>query len=125
MKISVCKTFQFDAAHFLPNYEGKCKNLHGHTWLLEVEVSLMLPFDLISEGPKQGMVIDFGDLKEVVQREVIDKLDHTLLNDVIENPTAENILLWIERVLGSFGEELCVTRLRLYETPGSFAELKL
>ena len=121
MEMSVCKIFRFDAAHRLPNYEGKCSNLHGHTWTLEVEVS----GNLVLGGPKQGMLIDFGDLKGVVQQEIIEELDHAFLNDVISNPTAENILLWIWKKLGGFGEELKVTRLRLYETPGSFAELRV
>lgn len=120
MKMSVCRMFRFDAAHHLPNYEGKCSRLHGHTWVLEVEVS----GNLVLGGSEQGMVIDFSDLKGIVQQEIIEELDHTLLNDLISNPTAENILLWIRKKLGSFGEELKVTRLRLYETPDSFAELK-
>jgi len=118
MKASITKIFSFDAAHLLPNYEGKCSRLHGHTFTLEVEVSGRL----IQSGPKQGMVMDFGDLKSAVQNYVIDKLDHTLLNDTIPNPTAENILLWIEAQLQClpFG---MLSRLRLYETPDSCAEL--
>ena len=120
MKMSVCKAFRFDAAHYLPNYEGKCKNLHGHTWTLEVEVS-GVP---IPDGSKQGMVMDFGDLKVAVQQKVIDVLDHTLLNDTISNPTAENILLWVHDKLQCLPYGM-LCRLRLYETPDSFAELRL
>jgi len=124
MKMSICRKFRFDAAHYLPNYEGKCKNVHGHSWTLEVEVTSILARVLIQEGPKQGMVADFVDLNSVVQGKVIDILDHRLLNDVIPNPTAENILLWVRDKLYfiPLGE---LTRLRLYETPESFAELKL
>ena len=120
MKMSICKTFGFDAAHRLPYYEGKCFVLHGHSWVLEVEVS---GTPILLEGPKVGMVMDFGDLKTAVQREVIDRLDHTLLNDTISNPTAENILMWIWNKLRClpFG---MLSRLRLYETRDSFAELR-
>lgn len=120
--ISVCKTFTFEAAHYLPNYEGKCRNIHGHSFTLEIEVSGTHQV-LIGEGPKQGMVMDFGDLKEVVQREVIEKLDQTLLNDTIANPTAENILVWIRHKLECLPYGM-LRRLRLYETPDSYAELK-
>ena len=111
--MKVCKIFRFDAAHFLPNYDGKCKNMHGHGWVLEVEV----------EGPvyASGMVIDFAMLKSVVNKNVIEHLDHQLLNDIIDLPTCENILLWVaERLLLGSPSHLC--RLRLYETPDSFAE---
>jgi len=118
MGMSVCKTFRFDAAHYLPNYEGKCSQMHGHTWVLEVEVSGSVGSD--------GMVIDFAELKGIVNREVIDKLDHTLLNDTFENPTAENMLrrIW-NTLLQAIGNTSMVslTRLRLYETPDSFAEM--
>ena len=119
----VCKIFRFDAAHYLPNYVGKCSRLHGHTWTLEVEVSSS---KLISTGSEAGMVIDFGELKKAVNREIIDKLDHTLLNDTIENPTCENLLEWIWKALfpWSYHEGgVVLERLRLYETPDSFAEL--
>ena len=118
----VCKTFRFDAAHYLPNYEGKCKNLHGHSWTLEVEVS---SDELIRFGSGAGMVVDFAKLKDVVNREVIDRLDHTLLNDTVENPTCENLLEWIWKALWSIHEGgVVLERLRLYETPDSYAEVR-
>ncbi len=119
MRVKVCKSFSFDAAHYLPNYEGKCKNLHGHTWKLEVEVS-----GLVDQAT--GMVIDFVQLKKAVNREVISLLDHVLLNDRVGNPTCENLLDWIwkalyPRSLHEGGVKL--ERLRLWETPDSFAEI--
>ena len=122
--MQACKIFRFDAAHYLPNYEGKCKNLHGHTWTLEVEVS---SDELIQSGSEAGMVIDFGKLKEAVNREVIGKLDHTLLNDTIENPTCENLLEWMWKALFPWSiheGRVVLERLRLYETPDSFVELR-
>lgn len=85
--MNICSEFYFDAAHLLPNYDGRCANLHGHTYKLEVVVS--------GSVGKNGMVIDFGDLKKIVNKTVIDKLDHTNLNDMFDNPTAENIVVWI------------------------------
>ena len=113
----VCKIFRFDAAHYLPEYEGKCRQLHGHSWTLEVEV----------EGPvgEGGMVVDFAELKQLVDEKVIRHLDHRLVNDVISVQTAENILLWVWEQLDGFGPPWCLARLRLYETPDSFAEVKI
>jgi 6-pyruvoyltetrahydropterin/6-carboxytetrahydropterin synthase len=117
----VCKIFRFDAAHFLPGYEGPCAALHGHGWVLEVEV----------EGPigSGGMVLDFALLKRCVWAEALMYLDHHLLNDLIKMPTAENILLWVAQRLQSTEawtpSENPLSRLRLYETPDSFAELEL
>ena len=118
----VCKIFRFDAAHYLPNYEGKCSRLHGHTWTLEVEVSSS---KLISAGSEVGMVVDFAKLKNAVNREILNRLDHTLLNDTVENPTCENLLEWIWKALFSIHEGgVVLERLRLYETPDSFAEVR-
>lgn len=71
---------EFAAAHFLPNHAGPCANLHGHTWLVEVTVR--------SGDLRDGMVIDFIDVKAIL-RELLP--DHSLLNDIIQNPTAENM----------------------------------
>lgn len=83
----ITKCFTFDAAHALTRYYGKCENLHGHTYRLEVTV----------EGPVRdnGMVVDFLLLKRVVKRQVLDQLDHQNLNDHFDNPSAENIAVWI------------------------------
>ena len=129
MEVSVCKVFSFDAAHYLPVYDGKCQNLHGHRWVLEVEVS----------GPvgENGMVVDFVHLKNLVNDEVINFLDHTCLNEVlvgkmedslgVVNPTCENLLHWIWirlSPLGTWQRRVRIERLRLYETPDSFAEIR-
>ena len=83
----VSKKLSFDAAHFLPNYEGKCKDVHGHTWKVEVACSGDLREDT-------GMVVDFKELKKFLEW-VEDRFDHKLLNDFIKNPTAENISKYI------------------------------
>ncbi len=81
------KRFHFHSAHFLPSYKGKCENLHGHTYKLEVTVE--------GEPNEEGMIIDFSDLKRVVKEEILDKLDHKLINDIIPIPSAEYIGIWI------------------------------
>jgi 6-pyruvoyltetrahydropterin/6-carboxytetrahydropterin synthase len=119
MNLSVCKSFTFDAAHRLPNYDGHCANLHGHQWTLEVEVW----------GPVQedsGMVLDFMVLKKMVYALVIDALDHRYLNEIYSNPTAElmlvNIAEHLKNGLNGRYPEVILRRVRLYESPGSFAE---
>ncbi len=81
------KKFSFDAAHFLPSYQGKCERLHGHTYGLLIKVE--------GEPDAEGMVIDFSLVKKLTQELVLDQLDHSLLNDIIPVPSAENIAVWI------------------------------
>ena len=72
----VLKEFEFDAAHYLPEYNGKCERLHGHTYKLVVKVE--------GTPDKEGMVIDFIRLKNIVKEEVLSKLDHACLNDILK-----------------------------------------
>ncbi len=102
--------FTFAAAHRLPRYEGPCFRLHGHNYRffvgLEGEVD-----------PQSGMITDFGVVKQVVQEHVLARVDHRDLNDVLENPTAENIARWIWEVLEPRLPGL--SEVRLYEIPDS------
>ena len=102
--------FYFAAAHRLPRYDGPCFRLHGHNYRffigLEGEVD-----------PATGMVADFGVVKERVQEHVLSRVDHQNLNDVLENPTAENIARWIWEVLEPRLQGLA--EVRLYEIPDS------
>ena len=84
----VKRVFDFEAAHELPNHPGKCRNLHGHSYRLVVTVDRPV-------APGTGMAIDFSDLKAIVRREVIDRLDHAHVNTLIDNPTAEVMAAWI------------------------------
>jgi len=119
--ISITKIFKFDAAHYLPNYDGCCKNLHGHSFRLEIEIIGSIQ----KEGSKQGMIYDFSDLKNLVNEHIIDKMDHKLLNDIFPNPTAENMLEYITTYLmGVMDNNLILTRVRLWETDTSYAEWK-
>ncbi len=83
----ITKEFTFDSAHFLPSYYGKCERMHGHTYRLQVTVD-----GAVGEN---GLVIDFVILKRIVKKQVLDKLDHQVINDVIEVASAENTAIWI------------------------------
>lgn len=123
-RVAVTKSFSFDAAHRLDQYEGKCKFLHGHTYRLEITVS--------GRPNEIGMVIDFADLKAIFKSEIEAKMDHRYLNEVLPqmNTTAENMIVWIweqlDRALGARGltERGCrLEALRFYETPTSWASI--
>ncbi len=85
------KEFEFDAAHNLIHYHGKCERLHGHTYKLVVKLE--------GEPDKEGMVYDFVELKRMVKERVVDKFDHAYINDIIPQPTAENIAIYIWKEL--------------------------
>ena len=122
--IKTTKSFTFDAAHYLPNHKGKCSTMHGHTYRLEVTVVRDNGM-LITGGSDDGMVIDFSDLKAVVKVEVIDKVDHKVLNEVYPfRTTAENMAAHIFQVLTDKLQPSGVTvdRIKLWETPDSYAE---
>ncbi len=85
------KQFRFEAAHVLPHHPGKCGRLHGHSYRFDVIVEGLLQVG----GPATGMVIDFDALSAIVKPAVVEKLDHASLNDIMPNPTAEHIALWI------------------------------
>ena len=106
----VSKRFRFEAAHRLPRYEGPCFHLHGHSY--ELHVTLEMPID-----PETGMTVDFFRLETAVREKVLDRLDHRSVNDTLENPTAENITLWIWEQLKSQFPQL--VEVKLYETPDS------
>jgi 6-pyruvoyltetrahydropterin/6-carboxytetrahydropterin synthase len=109
--MEIYKEFSFDSAHFLPNVPDghKCKQMHGHTYRLRVVLTGALE-------PKLGWIMDFKELKDAVSP-VIDQLDHKLINDIkgLENPTAENITVWIWEMIKPSLPQL--KRIELYETP--------
>lgn len=98
------KEFEFDAAHNLIHYHGKCERLHGHTYKLVVKLE--------GEPDIEGMVFDFVELKNIVRSRIIDRLDHAYLNDIIRQPTAENIAVFVWEQLEN---ELKKDNCRLYE----------
>lgn len=113
----ITKIFHIEAAHRLPLHHGKCQNIHGHTY--KIEITLQGP--IVSMGSSTGMIMDFNDLSQIVNRRVIQKLDHTMLNDIITVPTAEEIAEWIfheiEQELGPL-----INKVRVWETRDSFAD---
>jgi len=109
----------FDAAHFLRDYNGKCENLHGHNWKVEVYLQADKLDDL-------GMVMDFGQLKEYTKG-IMDKLDHKNINDLeyfkTHNPSSEEIARYIFNELKSnIQEKNCLLEeVRVWETDTSCA----
>ena len=132
-------------AHALHRYDGACANIHGHSYRLEVTVTGPIITDALN--PKCGMIIDFGDLKQIVQTTVLNQFDHALvLNSAVKNdvetwraaslqslfgniifvdyqPTNENLLVdFAKRIQSALPTHVTLVKLRMYETNASFAE---
>jgi 6-pyruvoyltetrahydropterin/6-carboxytetrahydropterin synthase len=107
------REFSFDAAHRLERYHGKCENLHGHTYKMSVEIE--------GSPDAEGMIVDFGHVKEIVGREVISKFDHSYLNDAIEQPSAENIARFVFERLEPLlkGPNYFLSAVQVWETRSS------
>ena len=140
-KIRLTKIFEFDAAHALWNYDGKCRNIHGHTFRLEVTIQ---GEPLQSPGhPKDGMVMDYGDLKKIVKEHIIERYDHHFIYNALSpqkdvnysqggfellrpldfQPTSELMVLEFVRILkANLPANVQLYSLRLWETPTSYAE---
>ncbi|NEQ08338.1 MAG: 6-carboxytetrahydropterin synthase QueD [Moorea sp. SIO4E2] len=90
----IYKEFRFEAAHRLPHHDGKCSRLHGHSWVGRVYVK---GNQLIEEGSKQGMIMDYGDIKTYLKPLLDNFLDHYYLNETtgLENPSSEAIAKWV------------------------------
>lgn len=85
-EVEISREYGFEAAHFIPNHKGLCKNLHGHSYTGEVVIAG-------KDLDKMGMIMDYGDLKVIINSEIESKYDHAMLNDVFEQPTAEVMVL--------------------------------
>lgn len=117
----ITKSVTFDAAHLLRDYTGKCANLHGHTYRLEVAVAGERVDDV-------GMLYDFYDLKKMIQG-VVDQLDHHFINEVPPydeiNPTAENMAYQIYQTLrqhlAAQNPRLRLKYVQIWETPSASA----
>lgn len=140
-KIRLSKDFRFEAAHSLLNYDGLCKHIHGHSYILRVTVIAEPNQD--KNSPKLGMVMDFGDLKKIVKRLIVDRLDHAFMvnkdtpkeylttNNQLFNrlevldyqPTCENMVIdFAEKIKKELPENIKLHSLKLNETANSFAE---
>jgi 6-pyruvoyltetrahydropterin/6-carboxytetrahydropterin synthase len=141
MVIRITKEFNFEAAHALHNYDGKCRNLHGHSYKLFVTVK-GTPIEDINH-PKLGMVMDFGELKKIINTLIIQKFDHTVIlngysqisnpifgHEIFENkiltpyqPTCENMAAdFAGGIKANLPSQIELVSVRLYETNTSYAE---
>lgn len=140
--IRITKIFTFETGHALYGYDGKCRNVHGHSYKLSVTV-IGTPITDKSHV-KYGMVIDFGDLKEIVKEEIVNKFDHaTVFNQntphvelakeleqrghsvilVDYQPTSENMVIdFAKKIRARLPENIRLFSLKLQETESSFAE---
>lgn len=136
-EVIVAKIFTFDCAHQLVGHNGKCANLHGHTYKLEVKIKG--PLQTQENVSSEGFVMDFADLKKIVNKLIIDQLDHAFLAMGNEpalqtlqasgskvallgfRTTAENLALYICHTLKTAG--LPMYAVILWETPSSYAEV--
>lgn len=117
--ITITRRFSFAGAHDLSKHAGKCKNLHGHEWQLEVEIAGEVCKD--SNQPHYGMIMDFGVLKNVVEDAVLQDFDHQYLNNVVEYPTAEFMITVIKNRINEYlPAGVQIYSLKLYETPNSW-----
>ncbi len=140
-KIRLTKEFRFEMAHALWDYDGLCRNIHGHSYILAVTV-IGEPIGDV-KNPKYGMVMDFGELKRIVKEEIVDPLDHTFvisthsqhnkLNEIPQmldrfevvdyQPTCENLLVdFAARMKKRLPETIELFSMKLNETANSFAE---
>lgn len=138
--IRITKEFKFEMAHALYGYDGPCKNIHGHSYVLKVCVLGEVMQD--DAHVKNGMVMDFGDLKRIVKSSIVDELDHALvLNNAAPKtdlsqfdkvvylpyqPTSENMVLdFVERIQKKLPPRVRLQSVRLYETATAYAEWNL
>ncbi|MBO5811133.1 MAG: 6-carboxytetrahydropterin synthase [Bacteroidales bacterium] len=139
--IHLTKIFRFEAAHALMGYDGRCRNIHGHSYEMRVTVKGMPIMD--DSSPKNGMVMDFGDLKRIVNEEIIDHYDHAFIinhnmpqefvDEVKRNyeriivlpyqPTTELMLIdFSKKIKSRLPEGIQLVKIFLKETEGSYAE---
>ncbi|MDX9950695.1 MAG: 6-carboxytetrahydropterin synthase QueD [Methylophilaceae bacterium] len=143
--MQITTRLEFDAGHRIPCHKSQCRNLHGHRYAIEITLS----GDIIRQenASDNGMVMDFSDVKAIARRAVVDVWDHAFLvykNDSVvldflkslpdhktvimdSVPTAENMAAEAFRILKSeyqdtYGNHLKLERVRLYETPNSWAD---
>lgn len=140
--IRITKQFNFETGHALYGYDGKCRNVHGHSYKLSVTVIGKPITD--TNHVKLGMVIDFTDLKKIVKEEIVDKFDHATVfnkntphielakeltdrghNVILANyqPTSENMVIdFSKKIANRLPENIKLHSLKLQETETSFAE---
>ena len=127
-KVYLTKEFTFDAAHHLPNYEGKCNNLHGHTYTLEVTVSGGIDLEDIGKEDVTSndlMVMDFVDLDNIVKKTILSHHDHADLNTLYDYPTAEVMVIYIYTIIkANLLLSVKLESVKLWESSKNFAEYR-
>lgn len=139
--IRVTKEFRFEMAHALYGYDGPCKNIHGHSYSLSV--SIIGKINHKKNHPKNGMVVDFSELKKSVKSNIVDKFDHALVLNassphkkiakknnafgkvilVNYQPTCENLLIdFVKKIKPRLPKNIHLHHLCLRETSTSYAE---
>ena len=140
--IRITKEFSFEAAHLLEGYDGLCSQIHGHSYCLQVTVE-GTPSTTVGDS-KEGMVMDFGELKGIVNKSVVERFDHSLvihrtpateglraalkehLERIVEvdyRPTCENMVADMAALLApALPAHVRLCSVRLYETATSYAE---
>ncbi|MCK5846579.1 MAG: 6-carboxytetrahydropterin synthase [Bacteroidales bacterium] len=140
-KIRLTKEFEFEMAHSLYNYDGLCQHIHGHSYKLAVTVIATPNWD--KSSPKRGMVMDFGAIKKIVNKLIVDPLDHAFVinsdtpSEWITNneqlfgrtykvdyqPTCENMVIdFADRIKGELPDGVELLVIKLHETANSYAE---
>ena len=149
-KVSITKEFSWNMAHLLAEHEGLCKNLHGHTYKMQIEVTRKTEDVIISDGSSQGMVIDFKELKKLVNVKIVEPLDHAFMYwinspDAVEHEIGKILIKNGRKVAKvnykSTAEEMAMNffttltkdllvlnielkSVKVWETPTSFAEVR-
>ena len=139
--VRITKQFRFEAAHALWNYDGPCRNIHGHSYVLYVTIAGVPISD--PSNPKYGMLMDFSVLKQIVNSQIIDLFDHalminghsphkdmalneTLLGRVLSlpyQPTCENMVIdFANRLKSALPDGIALFSLKLHETATAYAE---
>jgi len=145
--MEITTRMEFDSGHRIPNHKSSCKNLHGHRYAIEVTLN----GDIIDKenDSDYGMVMDFKDAKELIRKTIVEPWDHAFivfeqdlevinfLNTLADHktvilkkvPTAENMALIAMQLLKDsfqkkYGEQITPVKVRLYETPNNWAEIK-
>lgn len=123
-KVYVTKEFEFEAAHHLLNYEGACARVHGHSYKLQVTVSGEV-YTTSLLNATDHMVLDFKELKKIVEDRIIRTHDHADLNDIYVNPTAEVMVVkMFEEIHKALPRDTHLESVKLWETSTSFAEYR-
>lgn len=143
--MQITTRLEFDAGHRIPHHKSQCKNLHGHRYAIEITLSGNIIHD--AQASEDGMVMDFSDVKAIAKRELVEVWDHAFLvyqhdttvleflNSLPDHktvifptvPTAENMALEAFKILSqqyqdTYGNQLKLEKVRLYETPNNWAD---